>query len=81
MEDSIGYQTGANQDILNSVIFMKNTSLICCILQSVYLSLFLFFYNVTIIYYLLILWAISSFISTINFVRNRRYFQHIRYGR
>eukprot|EP01084_Bolivina_argentea_P007840 14716_1 len=62
------------QDMLRSSIFSKYVSLICCVLQSVNLSLFLIMYNVNIIYYLPILWAISCFILALNFVRNRTLF-------
>eukprot|EP01084_Bolivina_argentea_P096144 172851_1 len=60
-----------NEQILSSVIFMKRTSIICCILQSISLSIFVIAYNPTVIYYLPILWSISCSIFALNFIRNR----------
>eukprot|EP01083_Nonionella_stella_P189100 698588_1 len=62
-----------NQQILHSVIFMKWTSMLCCVLQSISLSLFVILYNPTIIYFLPILWSISCSIFALNFARNRMF--------
>eukprot|EP01084_Bolivina_argentea_P319804 554733_1 len=63
----------SNEQILKSVKFTKNTSLICCILHSINLSLFACTYNTNVIYYLPIIWSISALMLTLNFVRNRRF--------
>eukprot|EP01084_Bolivina_argentea_P131355 231868_1 len=62
----------SNKDILNSVYFMKRASLICTIIQSIYLCIFIIVYNINVIFYLPILWSISSAIFTLNFIRNRQ---------
>ena len=63
------------QDIIRHVRFTKNTSLVSCILQSIYLSAFLITYNVNILYYFPILWSLSAFVLALNFVRNLKYIQ------
>eukprot|EP01084_Bolivina_argentea_P027095 50374_1 len=70
--DSSIMQKNADQDVLNSVFFMRKTSLICCVLQTTYLSLLVVTYNVNTIYYLPIFWSISCLIFACNFVRNRK---------
>ena len=63
------------RDIIRHVIFTKNTSLLSCILQSVYLALFLICHDVSILYYFPGLWCISILMFAMNFVRNRKFIQ------
>eukprot|EP01083_Nonionella_stella_P071074 190656_1 len=71
---SVSKLTHTDEEVLRSVYFMRKVSLICTVLQSLYLFLFLVFYGINtelIIIYLPVLWSISSFIFALNFVRNR----------
>eukprot|EP01084_Bolivina_argentea_P084984 153634_1 len=63
------------RDILQCVLFTKNTSLFCSLLQSINLSVFVITNNVNILYYLPILWSISAFVLSLNFVRNYKFLQ------
>eukprot|EP01084_Bolivina_argentea_P052268 96006_1 len=67
------FENQENINILNSVYFMRRTSMICCILQTIYFGLFIISYSANTIYYLPIIWSICGGVYTINFVRNRRY--------
>eukprot|EP01084_Bolivina_argentea_P275355 469575_1 len=60
------------KEILQSVYFMKRISIICSIVHSIYLSIFLIAYNPIITHYLPILWSISTFLFSLNFIRNRK---------
>ena len=64
-----------NNDILKSVYFMRRASMICCIFQSLSLSIFVISYNIETVYYLPIFWSISNVVFACNFIRNRNYFQ------
>eukprot|EP01083_Nonionella_stella_P159190 519038_1 len=50
---------------------MRTVSMICVVLQSIYLSLFVVTYSITTATNLPILWAISCAIFAANFIRNR----------
>eukprot|EP01084_Bolivina_argentea_P279612 478043_1 len=69
-----------NKEIVNAVYFMKHASIISNIISTIYLSIFLIiitynhYTNVT--YYLSILWAISCFIFSLNFHKNRSYIRY-----
>eukprot|EP01083_Nonionella_stella_P189503 700905_1 len=71
--DLAGTHSQADAEMLSGVIFTKNTSLICCALQSINLCVFVMTYNVNTLYYLSLLWSISAFILGSNFVRNRKW--------
>ena len=52
---------------------MRRASLICCIFQSLSLSLFVITYNIQIACYLPIFWGVSNGVFASNFIRNRQY--------
>eukprot|EP01084_Bolivina_argentea_P110461 197235_1 len=60
-------------NILQSVYFIRRTSLICTILNSLSLTVFVITYNIESVYYLPILWSISCAVNAFNFVRNRNF--------
>ena len=60
-----------HEDMLNSIYFMRRTSMIWCFISSLTHSLFVVTYNIQITYFYPLLWAISSISFTCNFVRNR----------
>ena len=64
-------QLSPNTDILQSIYVMRRASLICYILQSLSLSLFVITYNIEVVFYLPILWSVSNVIFAGNFIRNR----------
>eukprot|EP01084_Bolivina_argentea_P268539 456143_1 len=66
-------QPDINSQILRSVYLLRKYTLICCIIQSISLGLFVVTYNVQIIHYLPILWCLSCITFIFNFVRNRRF--------
>eukprot|EP01084_Bolivina_argentea_P017619 32876_1 len=78
VEDDYIYSSN-NKDMLESVYFMKRTSLLCCLLQTLSLSIFVISYDVDSVYYLPIFWSLSCAGFALNFVRNRqcikRFFQ------
>ena len=63
-----------NEDVLLSVVFMRNVSLISFLFQTASLSLAVTV-SADILWVLPILWSVSSSILSLNFVRNRRYLQ------
>eukprot|EP01084_Bolivina_argentea_P284715 488026_1 len=70
----------ANQQVLDAVYLMRKISLICTIIQSIYLCLFIIIYYINInliVIYIPILWSISSFIFALNFARNRAFVQNL----
>eukprot|EP01083_Nonionella_stella_P163035 535761_1 len=71
--DGGGFQSSDDENILRSVYTMRSLSMICIVLQSIYLALFTISYTVNTIYYLPILWSINACIYSLNFVRNRKY--------
>eukprot|EP01083_Nonionella_stella_P236628 830886_1 len=62
-----------NESILRSVYSMRSLSATCNLLQTSYLALFCILYPMDIIYYLPILWCLSSAIASMTFVRNRKF--------
>lgn len=66
-------QMSPNTDILQSVYFMRRASMICCVIQSLSLSLFVITYNIQIAFYLPIFWSLSNLVFASNFIRNRQY--------
>eukprot|EP00485_Elphidium_margaritaceum_P002836 CAMPEP_0202699550 /NCGR_PEP_ID=MMETSP1385-20130828/12784_1 /ASSEMBLY_ACC=CAM_ASM_000861 /TAXON_ID=933848 /ORGANISM="Elphidium margaritaceum" /LENGTH=749 /DNA_ID=CAMNT_0049356525 /DNA_START=136 /DNA_END=2385 /DNA_ORIENTATION=- len=77
-QDSTVVLSGPNEDLYRSVLFMRNISLICCLLRCICLAFFLITYNVDAIYLLPMLWAISVLLFAMNFIRNRRCVQHLK---
>lgn len=60
-----------HEDMLNSIYFMRRTSMIWCFISSLTHSLFVITYNIQITYFYPLLWSISCISFTFNFVRNR----------
>eukprot|EP01084_Bolivina_argentea_P302675 522483_1 len=62
-----------HNDIVSAIYFMKKISILSNIISTIYLCIFLYAKNVNLMYYICILWALSCFIFSLNFVRNRKY--------
>merc|ERR1712228_604104 len=56
--------------MVRHIMFCQNTSLISCVLQSIYLAIFQITYNVDILYYFPILYGVLCSLLAMNFVRN-----------
>eukprot|EP01084_Bolivina_argentea_P170044 294678_1 len=60
-------------ELIRHVNLVKNISVLCIIISSVYVLAFLIIYNMDIVYYFPIIWAISITCFLFNFIRNRKY--------
>ena len=74
----ISVNVGDNGDttFLDKANFLWRTSVICCILQSLSLGLFIggYKYNQNILYFLPLFWCLSSGTYSASFARNKRFF-------
>eukprot|EP01083_Nonionella_stella_P025326 69740_1 len=58
---------------IDNVLFMRDLSVICAICSCLYLSAFMIFYNMNIVYLFPFIWSVSITCFVLQFIRNRRY--------
>eukprot|EP01084_Bolivina_argentea_P209118 356286_1 len=71
----IGYDVIIFRDISTHISRTKNIAVMCSVLQSIHLFVFLIIYNINVIYYLPILWCICTFLFMLQFPNNRSFLQ------